>query len=78
MWRFAWTLQVHLCSCHCAPWLQEFNPDCHMVKLGTMGEYGELSSNRCFGCMLAQLVCWPGALSAAVYEHALQHNGPAN
>lgn len=20
--------------------LQEFNPDCHLVKLGTMGEYG--------------------------------------
>lgn len=23
------------------PMSQEFNPDCHLVKLGTMGEYGE-------------------------------------
>ena len=22
------------------PTLQEFNPECHLVKLGTMGEYG--------------------------------------
>lgn len=23
------------------PVMQELNPDCHLVKLGTMGEYGE-------------------------------------
>ena len=31
---------ILLCCARCAV-LQELAPDCHLVKLGTMGEYGE-------------------------------------
>ena len=39
-----WTRSLHLDDTFVCPLdaasPQEFNPDCHLVKLGTMGEYG--------------------------------------
>ena len=32
--------EPHLVRSKCRTVLQEFKPDCHLVKLGTMGEYG--------------------------------------
>lgn len=40
------------CCCHAPP--QELAPDCHMVKLGTMGEYGASAACRLPPCG----ACW--------------------
>ena len=62
------------CACLRIPPPQELAPDCHMVKLGTMGEYGErrfpgpgpvllvlIAAGRACGAMRSG---WVGAIAA--------------